>query len=183
MVARSGPDGRDYVDQMLDDWARERPDLDLSPLGIFGRISRVSRAFDREIARRFEAEGITRWAFYVLAALARSGPPYQLTPTDLYRSLLVSSGVMTNRIARLEAMGLVKRVPDPTDGRGVLVALTDKGKEAVNIAIEHHNQNEHEMLAPLTADERTAMANALRKLLVASGDLPRPRLRVGSPPK
>jgi DNA-binding MarR family transcriptional regulator len=167
----------DYVDQMFEDWGRERPDLDLSPLGIIGRISRVSRAFDREIAKRFRAEGMTIWAFYVLAALARSGPPYQMTPTDLYRSLLVSSGVMTNRIARLERMGLVKRVPDPTDGRGVGVALTAKGKKAVNLAIEHHNQHEHEMLSPLTPEEREAMASSLRKLLLAAEDRPRTRLR------
>jgi DNA-binding MarR family transcriptional regulator len=160
----------DYVDQMLEDWSRERPDLDLSPLGIFGRISRVSRRFDREISKKFRAEGMTTWAFYVLAALARSGPPYEMTPTDLYRSLLVSSGVMTNRIARLERLGFVKRVPDPADGRGVRVALTPKGRKAVNVAIEHHNQNEHEMLAPLAPEERRAMASSLRKLLLQAGD-------------
>jgi DNA-binding MarR family transcriptional regulator len=167
----------DYVDQMLEDWSRERPDLDLSPLGIFGRISRVSRRFDRDISKKFRSEGLTSWGFYVLAALARSGAPYQMTPTDLYRSLLVSSGVMTNRIARLERIGLVRRVPDPADGRGVLVALTSKGKSAVNIAIEHHNQNEHRMLVPLTQPEREAMASSLRKLLVEAGDRPRKPLR------
>jgi DNA-binding MarR family transcriptional regulator len=168
---------RDYVDQMLDDWRVERPDLDLSPLGVFGRISRMSRHFDREISKKFRAEGLSSWAFYVLAALVRAGPPYQLTPTALYRSLLVSSGVMTNRIARLERLGLVKRVPDPADGRGVLVALTPKGKRAVHRAVEHHNENEHAMLAPLSAEERKAMASSLRKLLVAAGDKPHPRAR------
>ena len=177
MPRRPEPAERDYVDQMLEEWGRERPDLDLSPLGIFGRISRVSRHFDREISKKFRAEGMTTWAFYVLAALARSGAPYQMTPTDLYRSLLVSSGVMTNRIARLERMGLVKRVPDPADGRGVGVALTAKGKRAVNVAIEHHNQNEHEMLSPLTPGEREAMASSLRKLLREAGDQPHTRLR------
>jgi DNA-binding MarR family transcriptional regulator len=177
MPPRPSPTERDYVDQMLEEWARERPDLDLAPLGIIGRVSRVSRAFDREIAKRLKSEGMTSWAFYVLAALARSGRPYQMTPTDLYRSLLVSSGVMTNRIARLERLGLVKRVPDPTDGRGILVALTEKGKRAVNIAIEHHNQNERRMLSPLSPAECEAVASALRKLLVAVGDRPRSRLR------
>jgi DNA-binding MarR family transcriptional regulator len=162
---------------MLDDWARERPDLDLSPLGVFGRISRISRHLDREVSRKFRAEGLSSWAFYVLAALVRAGPPYQLTPTDLYRSLLVSSGVMTNRIARLERLGLVRRVPDPADGRGVLVALTPKGRRAVNRAIEHHNENEKAMLAPLTVEERQKVAASLRKLLIAAGDKPHSRSR------
>lgn len=167
----------DYIEQMLDDWSRERPDLDLSPLGIFGRVSRLSRRFDREISKTFRGMGLSSWAFYVLAALARSGPPYQLTPTDLYRSLLVSSGVMTNRVARLERAGLVKRVPDPNDGRGVLVALTPEGKAAVNAAIEKHNENEHRMLAPLSEEERRALASGLRTLLVAAGDRPHQRRR------
>lgn len=171
----------DYVDQMLEDWGRERPDLDLSPLGIFGRISRVSRRFDRDISKNLRADGMTTWGFYVLAALARSGPPYEMAPTDLYRSLLVSSGVMTNRIARLERLGLVRRVPDPADGRGIRVALTPKGREAVNGAIEHHNQNEHEMLAALSLEERRAMASSLRKLLLQAGDRPNRRVRPVDP--
>ncbi|MGH2456251.1 MAG: MarR family winged helix-turn-helix transcriptional regulator [Candidatus Limnocylindria bacterium] len=173
MRSRRQPGERDYVDQMLDDWALERPDLDLSPLGVIGRISRVSRRFDREISKVFHAFGLSSWGFYVLAALNRAGPPYQLTPTELYRSLLVSSGLMTSRIVRLEQAGLVRRVPDPADGRSVLVALTDEGRELVNIAIEHHNRNEAAMLSPLTEEERRLVAASLRKLLIASGDVPR----------
>ena len=174
----AGKDGEaDYIDQMLEEWSRERPDLDLSPLGIVGRVSRLSRRFDREISKTFRGMGLSSWAFYVLAALARSGSPYQLTPTDLYRSLLVSSGVMTNRIARLEKAGLVKRVPDPKDGRGVLVALTPAGKKAVNSAIEKHNANEQRMLAPLREEERRAIASGLRTLLIAAGDRPHQRRR------
>jgi DNA-binding MarR family transcriptional regulator len=172
----------DYVDQMLEDWGRERPDLDLSPLGIFGRISRVSRRLDSDFSKMFRAHGMTTWAFYVLAALARSGPPYEMTPTDLYRSLLVSSGVMTNRIARLERLGFVKRVPDPADGRGVRVALMREGREAVNVAIEHHNLNEHQMLAILSSEERRAMASSLRKLLLQAGDRPNVRRGAGAGP-
>ena len=163
---------RDYVDQMLIDWKLERPDLDLSPLGIVGRISRVSRRFDREISRVLRANGLSSWAFYVLAALARSGSPYQLSPTDLYQSLLVSSGVMTNRIARLERAELVKRIPDPTDGRGVIVALTPKGRVVVNTALEHHNANERHLLEALSPREREALSTSLRKLLIAAGDRP-----------
>jgi len=175
MPAHRVPPERDYVDQMLDEWAVERPDLDLSPLGVIGRISRVSRRFDREIAKVFNAHGLSSWGFYVLAALNRAGPPYQMTPTRLYRSLLVSSGLMASRVGRLERDGLVQRVPDPADGRGVLVALTPRGRHVVNAAIEHHNRNEEAMLSPLSPRERETLATALRKLLVASGDVPHDR--------
>lgn len=163
---------------MLEDWRAERPDLDLSPLSVIGRISRISRHFDRETAKTFRAYGLSSWGFYVLAALSRSGPPYELTPTQLYRSLLVSSGLMTSRIARLEQAGLVKRVPDPGDGRGVLVKLTGSGRRLLGEVLEEHNRREAEMLSPLTSREREQVAAALRKLLVAAGDLPparRPR--------
>lgn len=171
MEDRGSAPGRDYVDHMLDQWAAERPDLDLSPLGVIGRISRVSRRFERQISRTFAAHGLAAWGFYVLAALARSGPPYRMKPTELYRSLLVSSGLMTARISRLEEMGLVRRLPDPEDGRSVLVGLTARGRRVVSAAIEDHNRNEAEMLAPLTANEREVVAASLRKLLVASGDV------------
>jgi DNA-binding MarR family transcriptional regulator len=171
-VTSSARHERDYVDQILEDWAVQRPDLDLSPLGVIGRISRISRRFDRQISRTFREHGLSTWAFYVLAALNRAGPPYQLTPTQLYRSLLVSSGLMTSRIARLEQAGLVTRVPDPTDGRSVLVALTPKGRDLVNAVIEQHNRNEAAMLSPLSPAERNQLAASLRKLLIASGDVP-----------
>lgn len=158
---------------MLEDWRAERPDLELSPLSVIGRISRISRYFDREIAKTFRAYGLSSWGFYVLAALNRSGPPYELTPTQLYRSLLVTSGLMAVRIARLEHAGLVGRVPDPGDGRGVLVRLTPEGHRLVGVVLEEHNRREAEMLSPLTLRDREQVAGALRKLLVAAGDSPR----------
>jgi DNA-binding MarR family transcriptional regulator len=155
---------------MVAQWAVERPDLDLSPVEIIGRISRISRRFENQIARSFRAAGLSTWAFYVLAALNRAGPPYQMTPTELYRSLLVSSGLMATRIARLEDAGLVKRIPDPKDGRGVLVSLTPKGRALAGKLLEEHNQREAAMLAPLTRQERAVVASSLRKLLLAAGD-------------
>jgi DNA-binding MarR family transcriptional regulator len=169
---------RDYVDHMLAQWAVERPDLDLSPLEVIGRISRISRRFDSQIARTFREFGLSTWGFYVLAALNRAGPPYRLKPTELYRSLLVSSGLMTTRITRLEEEGLVERVPDPADGRSVLVALTPAGKRVVGALLEEHNRREAAMLAPLTRRERQVVASSLRKLLLASGDLAPPSERV-----
>ena len=135
--------------------------------------SRESHGVSTERYREcFEGVGLSSWAFYVLAALARSGAPYQLSPTDLYQSLLVSSGVMTNRIARLERAELVKRIPDPSDGRGVIVALTPKGRSVVNTALEHHNANEQRLLEALSLGERETLSTSLRKLLIAAGDRP-----------
>ena len=174
MVDRRSPGERDSVDYMLEQWAVVRPDLDLSPFAIIGRISRISRRFDRQMAPTFRAYGLSTWGFYVLAALNRAGPPYRMKPTDLYRSLLVSSGLMTTRIRRLEEGGLVQRVPDPDDGRSVLVALTQKGRVLVNEALDEHNRREEAMLAPLTTRERAVVITSLRKLLVAAGDVAPP---------
>lgn len=157
---------RDYLDTILEQWATERPDLDASPMGVIGRISRLSRLLERNIDRVFASYGLTRGGFDVLAALRRSGPPYQLTPTELYNSLLISSGATTNRLDRLQERGLVSRLPAPTDRRGVLVALTPKGRRLVDRVTESHLENEHHMLEHLNAAERQQLGQLLRKLLV-----------------
>lgn len=159
---------RDYIDAMLELWRRERPDLDLSPLGVIGRLSRISRHFELRIEENLANYGLGGPAFYVLAALRRSGHPYRLSPTALYSSLLVSSGAMTNRIDRLAAAGLVRRVPDPADGRAVLVALTPKGRRLIDFALESHNRNERELLEVLGAEEQTLLAGLLRRLLISA---------------
>ena len=157
---------RDYLDTILEQWATERPDLDASPMGVIGRISRLSRLLERNIDRVFASYDLSRGGFDVLAALRRSGPPYQLTPTELYNSLLISSGATTNRLDRLQEQGLVSRLPAPTDRRGVLVALTPKGRRLVDRVIESHLENEHRMLEHLNATERRQLGQLLRKLLV-----------------
>lgn len=162
------PSIRDYVDLMLDQWRSERPDLDLSPLGVIGRISRISRHFELRIEETLAKYGLNGATFYVLAALRRSGHPYRLSPTELYSSLLVSSGAMTNRIDRLQAAGLVRRVPDPDDGRAISVALTPKGRRLVDFAIEGHNENERRLLDPLSPGELELLAALLRRLLSAA---------------
>lgn len=162
------PMARDHIDVMLEQWRQERPELDLSPLGIIGRISRISRQLERQIENTLSEFGLNGWSFYVLAALRRAGPPYQLTPTQLYSSLLVSSGAMTHRIDLMEQAGLVKRIPDPGDGRMVYVTLTARGRTLVDVALERHNASEHDMLAALTVRERKLLANLLRHLLIAS---------------
>src|SRR5689334_17114469 len=127
---------RDEVDELVEAWHRERSDLDLSPVEVFSRISRLSRHLDLARRQAFTAHRIEPWEFDVLAALRRAGKPYQLTPGRLIRETLVTSGTMTNRVDRLAARGLVRRSPDPADRRGVLVGLTQEGRRTVDAAFE-----------------------------------------------
>src|SRR5271154_7337432 len=136
-AAAAGPAAplRDEVDDLIAAWRQQRPDLDVAPLQVLSRVSRLARHLD--IARRgaFAAHGLESWEFDVLSALRRQGPPFQLTPGALLRATLVTSGTMTNRIDRLATAGLVRREPDPRDKRGVLVILTDQGRERVDAAL------------------------------------------------
>jgi DNA-binding MarR family transcriptional regulator len=166
----AGKPERDHVDHILEQWAQQRPELDVSPMGIVGRISRLSRFLERSIATVLAHYGLNEPQFAVLAALRRAGPPHILSPTDLYNGLLVSSGAMTNRLDRLATSGLVERVPDPGDGRSLLVALTGKGRETVDAAVEAHLQNERRLLASLAPTERGDLAEALRRLLLQFED-------------
>ncbi len=157
---------RDEVDELAEAWARERADLDLAPVAVFSRISRLARHLD--LARRdaFTAHGIESWEFDVLAALRRAGEPYELSPGRLLRETLVTSGTMTNRVDRLAARGLVERLPDPDDRRGVLVRLTAEGKEAVDGAFAALLDSEKAFLADLTPKQQDDLATLLRRLLV-----------------
>jgi DNA-binding MarR family transcriptional regulator len=155
----------DAIDRIADQWARERPELDVSPIDVIGRISRLSRLLEKSIEETFASFGLGRGGFDVLAALRRAGEPYRLSPTELYNSLLISSGAMTNRIDRLEEIGLVERTPDPDDRRGVSVGLTPEGKKLIDLAVEQHYANERRLLSGLSADERKTLSQLLRKLL------------------
>lgn len=157
----------DPVDQILAQWLRERPDLDVSPMGIIGRMGRLSKHLERAIQVTFSEFGLTIAEFDVLAALRRSGQPYQLSPTELFQTLMVSSGTMTHRIDRLEQAKLVKRIPDPNDRRGMLIQLTDEGFDVIEKAVEAHVTNEHRVLNALEKSEREALAGLLRKLLIS----------------
>jgi DNA-binding MarR family transcriptional regulator len=165
---------QDHVDHILDQWSRQRPDLDVSSMGIIGRMSRLSRFLEHSIAEVLGRHGLNEPQFAVLAALRRAGPPGCLSPTDLYNSLLVSSGAMTNRLRRLEVAGLVRRIPDPNDGRGLLVALTRKGQRVVDEAVDAHTANEHRLLAALTPSDREVLADLLRRLLLQFEDRQEP---------
>ena len=165
---------RDYVDQILEQWSRERPDLDASPMGTIARIWRLARLSEAATEEIFAEHGLSRGGFDVLAALRRAGAPYELSPTELYSSLLISSGAMTNRIDRLEEMGLVERIPDADDRRGIKVVLTARGRTVIDDAVRDHLENERRMLDVLSASERRVLPKLLRELLVHLGDLADP---------
>jgi DNA-binding MarR family transcriptional regulator len=157
----------DPVDKILVQWQRERPDLDVSPMGIIGRMGRLAKHLERAIQETLSEFGLTIGEFDVLAALRRSGQPYRLSPTELFNTLMVTSGTMTHRIDRLEQAELVKRNPDPSDRRGMLIELTDKGFNAIEKAVEAHVINEHRVLNVLEESECEVLAQLLRKLLVS----------------
>lgn len=157
----------DEVDAIVDAWHRERPDLDVAPLEVLSRISRLARRLDRTRAATFATHQLEGWEFDVLSALRRSGEPYRLTPGALVQETLVTSGTMTNRVDRLERRGLAQRGPDPSDRRGVLVQLTPQGRRVVDAAMADLLGREHELLEALPARERERLAGSLRRLLVA----------------
>ncbi len=157
---------RDRVDEILRQWERERPDLDVSPMGIIGRISRAERLIDARMKSASLNSGLERWGFDVLATLRRAGQPCQRTPTQLFKSLMITSGAITNRIDRLEQAGLVERLLDPQDRRGVLVSLTQSGLKLIDRAVKAHMQAEEDMLAPFSTRERKTIARLLRTLLL-----------------
>lgn len=155
----------DEVDRIVVAWERERPDLDVAPLRILSRVSRLARHLDLARSAAFAERGLELWEFDVLSALRRSGKPYQLSPGQLVNQTLVTSGTMTNRVDRLAARGFVERSPDPNDRRGVIVALTDAGREIVDAALADLLDRERELLARLPERDRTALAALLRELL------------------
>lgn len=157
---------QDEVDRLVTAWRRERPDLDVSPLEVLSRVTRLARHLDRARRTAFAEHGLESWEFDVLAALRRAGAPYRLSPGQLLTQTLVTSGTMTNRIDRLAAKGLVTRGPDPTDRRGVLVQLTDSGRERADAAFTGLLENERDLLAALSPDGLAALAGLLRTLTV-----------------
>jgi len=162
--ASTGP-VTDEVDEIVARWQSERPDLDVSPLQVLSRVSRLARHLDRARRAAFAAHGLEIWEFDVLSALRRQGPPYQLSPGALIRATLVTSGTMTNRIDRLALAGLVTRRRDPQDKRGVLVQLTADGLKTVDAAFSALLAGEETLLTGLDADQQDQLAGLLRVLL------------------
>jgi len=155
----------DRVDKILAQWNRERPELEVGPMGLIGRISRLSLILRTEMERTWAKFDLNPASFDVLATLRRSGPPYRLSPGDLIASTMVTSGTMTNRIDKLVAAGLVERTPNPEDGRGFLIGLSGKGFSLIDEAVTAHVETQRRLLAVLTEGERTQLDGALRAFL------------------
>ncbi len=166
MDQRARPGPRDEVDDLVAAWQAERPDLDIEPLQVLSRVSRLARHLDRARRTAFASHGLEPWEFDVLSALRRQGAPYQLSPGALLRATLVTSGTMTNRIDRLAEAGLVRRQPDPLDKRGVLVSLTDAGRARVDAALAGLLASERVLLETLSTGQRRTLADLLRLLLI-----------------
>jgi DNA-binding MarR family transcriptional regulator len=155
---------RDHVDEIVAQWATERPDLDSSPLHVVGRISRLSDVIDEQLRPVFSAFGLGDGDFDVLATLRRNGAPFELTPTELAARTMVTSGAVSKRVDRLAGAGLVERRINDVDGRGRYVRLTGRGKALIDEAYPVHLRNEARLLAGLSAAERDRLAALLRKV-------------------
>lgn len=154
----------DDVDRIVEAWTRERPDLDITPLEVLSRVTRIAKRVDKYRKQAFKASHLESWEFDVLAALRRAGDPYQLSPKSLMSETLVSSGAMTHRLRKLEDRGFITRSSDPEDGRGVLVRLTPAGRDAVDLAFSTLIEAEHSLITALAPSEQATVARALRSL-------------------
>jgi len=155
----------DRIDKILDQWHRERPDLDTSAMGIFGRMRNLTLHLAREMESTFARFGLNSANFDVLATLRRSGEPYALSPGDLMETMMVTSGTMTNRIDQLEKVGLVVRTQNPNDGRSSLIALTPKGYVLIDEAVTAHVETQTRLISMLSKDERGSLDGLLRTYL------------------
>jgi len=172
MKKRVSPQQFDAVDAILQQWRRERPDLDVSPMGPIGRLKRCAALVELRLESGFAEFGLSFWEFDMLATLRRSGSPYCLSPTELFSTLMVTSGTMTHRLKRLETKALIERVPNERDARSMLVRLTSKGLAVINRAVEVHLENERAILAMLPSEVLVALDTNLSTLLQALEEPP-----------
>jgi DNA-binding MarR family transcriptional regulator len=160
---------QDAVDRITAQWNSVRPEVDMAPLNVIGRVSRLSRLVDRRLAENFGQYGLENWMYDVLATLRRSGEPYELTAGDLVRHAMVTTGAITNRIDRLAQLGLVVRASSD-DRRKVIVRLTKKGLDLVDEVVGAHMSTERAILAQLSSRQQHDLANLLRIVLIGLGD-------------
>ncbi|NVJ96710.1 MAG: MarR family transcriptional regulator [Alphaproteobacteria bacterium] len=157
----------DHVDEIIKQWAAERPDLDTKPMALLGRLLKLQQHTSKAMADNFSQYGLNTSSFDVLATLRRSGPPYQLSPGALINMTMVTSGTMTNRIDQLVKAGFVERIKNPDDGRGFLIALTEKGFKLVDDAVTTHVVTQKELTDRLSDEDRNTL-NALVKKYLAT---------------
>ncbi|WP_084622583.1 MarR family winged helix-turn-helix transcriptional regulator [Demequina oxidasica] len=166
----SETDKPDAVDGYLAQWATERPDLDVSPMAIIGRVSRLAALLQVRLDAVFAEYDLQAWEFDVMATLVRAGSPHELSPGSLDRSMMITSGTTTHRITKLEQRGFVTRRRDEDDKRVVHVMLTDAGRMVFDAAQVAHLENERRILEPLSEQHRAMLVNSLRALSGALGD-------------
>ena len=157
----------DAVDVILEQWKRERPDLDASPMGPIGRIKRCAALLEQQLESAFVEFDLSLWEFDMLATLRRTGAPYCLSPTELFSTLMVTSGTMTHRLKRLETRGFIERVPNAQDARSMLVQLTPHGKTLIDRVVETHIDNERAILSRIPKDILADLDDHLSTLLKA----------------
>ncbi|WP_109420046.1 MarR family winged helix-turn-helix transcriptional regulator [Proteus terrae] len=155
----------DRIDKITKQWQRERPDLDVSPMGLIGRLGNITLHLSREMEKVFSQFGLNTSSFDVLATLRRAGDPYTLSPGEMLSTLMVTSGTMTNRIDQLEKAGWVIRKVNPEDGRGFLVSLTPEGLELINQVIEAHVENQKRLVSGLSQQEQQTLNQLLKVFL------------------
>lgn len=157
--------GTDHVDTILAQWAKERPDLDVEPMGIMGRLHRLATHLGRDVEAVLLQHGLSSSAFDVLATLRRAGKPYRLSPGELLAMTMVSSGTMTNRIDQLEKAGFVERIANAEDRRSVLIALTEKGFGTIEDTVTAHVANQHRLLDAISEKDKADFNRLLRTFL------------------
>ena len=167
MKSQTTPRPADAVDVILEQWRRERPELDPSPMGPIGRLARCAALLAPRLESCFAGFDLSAWEFDMLAALRRAGAPYRLSPTELFSTLMVTSGTMTHRLKRLETRGLVTREPNAEDARSLLVQLTGAGLALIERAVEAHLENERRILSALPTTMLADLDTALSALLQA----------------
>lgn len=159
----------DQVDRILELWHAEKPGLDVSSMAVIGRLSRTALAVESRLEATFARHGLDASSFDVLATLLRSGGPYRMTPVELSREAMVTTSAVAQRLNKLEGRGLVAREANPHDGRGILVSLTNAGKELIDRALPDHLETERTIVTALSIKEQKALAQLLARINDAAG--------------
>lgn len=154
----------DNVDRILGQWQREKPGLDVSPMGVIGRLSRTAVAVDVRLAETFARHGLDASSFDVLATLLRNGAPYRIAPAELARESMISTSAVAQRLNKIERLGFITREANPDDGRGTLVALTDTGKRIIEKALPDHLDTERSIVSALSLEEQLLLAKLLARV-------------------
>lgn len=158
-------DDNDRIDTLIQQWAAERPDVDVDAMALLARVNRAAELIDERNNSLASGYGVNRGDGDVLFALRRSGAPYRLSPTALARALLMTTGTMTGRLDRLETRGLITRVPHASDRRSLDVELTEEGRRQVDEAVTQHTASQQQVVAALTATDRADLDRVTRRLI------------------